>query len=151
MKTADDPTNAADPIALLVTEDDIDTNRLGEMNDVLVTALRSGSPRDEYLKNEPDGFKPTEVEWERMFQNYRHSGAPSKPSTPRFNQPKNVREFAAQANRVATAILNNEIDLDTARAYSAVARTVAQAVTAQTVHARFLKTAPDLDFPEEEA
>lgn len=57
-----------------------------------------------------------------------------------------MREFASQANEVANRILNGEIDLDTARAYSAVARTVAQAVTSEVVRARFLKAMPDLDF-----
>ena len=78
------------------------------------------------------------------------SDAPSKPSMRRFRKPKNVSEFAGQANRVATMILNGEIDLDTARAYSAVARTVAQSVSAQVAHARFLRTQPELDFPEED-
>lgn len=78
------------------------------------------------------------------------SAAPSKPSTETYRLPRNVREFASQANRVGTAILNGQIDLDTARAYSAVARTVAQALTAETTHARFLKTAPDLTFVEED-
>lgn len=78
------------------------------------------------------------------------SGTPSRHSTRRYKKPNNVREFASQANTVATRILNGEIDLDTARAYSAVARTVAQAVTAQTVHARFLKATPDLNFEDME-
>jgi len=93
-----------------------------------------------HLAKEPDSESPTSPP----------SDERSRGSTRPFRQPRNVREFAAQANRVATSILNGEIDLDTARAYSAVARTVAQAVTAQTVHARFLKTKPDLDFPEED-
>lgn len=76
------------------------------------------------------------------------SGGPSRASTRQYRQPKNVREFAAQANLVATAILNGQIDLDTARAYSAVARTVAQAVTSEVVRARFLRAAPDLEFPD---
>ena len=51
----------------------------------------------------------------------------------RFKLPKDVHEFSGQANSVATMVLNGEIDLDTARAYSAIARTVAQAVTAETI------------------
>lgn len=78
----------------------------------------------------------------------RPSGTPSRPSTRRFRQPRNVREFAAQANIVATRILNSEIDLDTARAYSAVARTVAQAMTTEVVRSRFLRSQPDLEFPD---
>lgn len=78
------------------------------------------------------------------------SGEPSVASTRPYRLPANVREFAAQANMVATDILNGKIDLETARAYSSVARTVAQAITAETTHARFLKTAPDLRFPDME-
>jgi hypothetical protein len=40
-------------------------------------------------------------------------------------------EFAAQANAVATLLLNGEIDVDTARTYSSVARTVAQAMSTE--------------------
>ena len=82
------------------------------------------------------------------FRRSNPSGAPSTRSIRRYRKPSNVREFAALANEVATAVLNGEIDLDTARAYSAVARTVAQAMTAETVRARFLRTAPDFEFPE---
>lgn len=78
------------------------------------------------------------------------SDEPSNVSIVRYRTPRNVRQFASQANLVATAILNGKIDLETARAYSSVARTVAQAITAETTRARFLKTAPDLDFDTEE-
>jgi len=73
---------------------------------------------------------------------------PSSDSIKRFRQPKNVREFAGQANMVATRILNGEIDLEIARAYSAVARTVAQAMSTEVARSRFLRSSPDLDFPK---
>lgn len=75
------------------------------------------------------------------------SGEPSKPSTGRYRLPRSVHEFAGQANLIATQVLNGDIDLETARAYSAIARTVAQAVTAETTRARILRSTPDLDFP----
>jgi hypothetical protein len=53
-------------------------------------------------------------------------------------------DFAAQANKVATMILNGEIDLETAAAYSRVARTVAQAMSTEVSRARFLQRAPML-------
>src|SRR5437867_3602420 len=40
----------------------------------------------------------------------------SKKQSRRWRQPKTVREFAAQANAVATMLLNGEIDLDKAKA-----------------------------------
>jgi len=55
-----------------------------------------------------------------------------------------VSEFAAQTNAVATALLNNQMPLDTARVYSALARTVAQAMSAQVAVARAKRTTPDL-------
>lgn len=73
-----------------------------------------------------------------------NSSEQSSASKRQFRRPRNVKEFAAQANAVATMILNGKIDLDTARAYSAIARTVAQAVTAETARARFLRSQPDL-------
>src|SRR4051812_5299565 len=48
------------------------------------------------------------------------SGERSGGSTARYRRPRSALEFAAQANTVATAVLNGEIDLDVARAYSGV-------------------------------
>lgn len=77
------------------------------------------------------------------------SERPSKPSTRRWRQPSNVREFAAQANAVATMVLNGEIDVDAARSYSSVARTVAQAMSTEVSRSRFLQTEPSLDIPSD--
>ena len=60
-----------------------------------------------------------------------------------------MRAFAAQANRVATMVLNGEIDVETARIYTAVARTVAQAMSTEVTRARFLQTEPDLELSED--
>lgn len=57
-------------------------------------------------------------------------------------------EFASQTNRVATMLLNGEIDLDTARSYSALVRGVAQMMSINVTHARFLKMEPILDFAD---
>jgi hypothetical protein len=61
-----------------------------------------------------------------------------------------VRAFAAQANAVATMVLNGEMDLESARVYSAVARTVAQSMSTEVTRSRFLQTEPDLDIPTDE-
>lgn len=58
-------------------------------------------------------------------------------------------EFASQANKVATMILNGEIDVDTGRLYSSIARTVAQALSTEVSRARYLQNEPNLTFPEE--
>ena len=67
----------------------------------------------------------------------------------RWRQPRNVREFAAQANAVATMVLNGTMDLESARAYSSVARTVAQAMSTEVSRSRFLQSEPSLDLPED--
>ena len=77
------------------------------------------------------------------------SGVPSSASTRRWRQPKNVRDFAGQVNAVATMVLNGTMNVDTARTYSSVARTVAQAMSIEVTKARFLKAEPDLAFPDD--
>ena len=67
-----------------------------------------------------------------------------------WRRPKDAAGFAAQANRVATMILNGELDLDTARTYSGVARTMAQVLSAEVYRARFLQQAPDLSLDDED-
>lgn len=82
--------------------------------------------------------------------------APSSGSNKRWRQPRSVREFAAQVNAMATAVLNGEVSgdgLEAARLYAGLARTVAQAMTTEVQRARFLGLAPELNFenPEDEA
>lgn len=60
-----------------------------------------------------------------------------------------MREFAAQANMVATDLLNGEIDIDSARTYSSLARGVAQMMSINVTRARFLKEEPVLEFDDE--
>lgn len=74
------------------------------------------------------------------------SGGQSRQSKKRWHTPEDVRQFAAQANKVATMILNGEIDIETARAYSSLARVVSQSASIQVTKARFLKEEPDLNL-----
>lgn len=75
-----------------------------------------------------------------------NSAGQSKGLKEHWNTPSSVREFAAQANQVATMVLNGDIDKETARTYSALARVVAQATSIEVTRARFLKEAPDLSL-----
>lgn len=77
------------------------------------------------------------------------SGERSSGSTRRWRQPRNVREFAAQANAVATMVLNGTMDLESARTYSSVARTVAQAMSTEVSRARFVAVEPSLELPDD--
>lgn len=81
--------------------------------------------------------------------NLKTSDAQSSVSNESWRTPNSVRDFAAQANRVATMVLNGEIDKETARTYSTLARVVAQAASIEVTRARFLKEAPDLSLEEE--
>lgn len=60
-----------------------------------------------------------------------------------------MKDFAAQANAVATRLLNGEIDVEIARAYSGIARTVAAAISNETSRARFARLAPDLALTDD--
>ena len=77
-------------------------------------------------------------------QTSKPSAPPSTSSTRRWRSPRSAMEFAAQANAVATMVLNGDIELETARTYSAVARTVAQAMSTEVSRARFVQSEPSL-------
>jgi hypothetical protein len=68
-----------------------------------------------------------------------------------WKPPRNVKEFAAQTNHVATMVLRGEIELETARVYSGLARTVAQAMSTEVSRARFLAEEPDLSLEDGDA
>lgn len=80
------------------------------------------------------------------------SGSPtSKPFAPpstHWTKPRTVKGFAAQVNDVATRLLNGEIDLETARAYGQLARTVAQATSIEVTRARFLQQEPSMSLDD---
>lgn len=80
--------------------------------------------------------------------NSSNSTMPSSDSKKRWRQAKSVMEFTSQVNAVANKVLNGEIDLDTARTFSALARVVASGVNAEVSRSRFLKAAPELCFAE---
>lgn len=78
------------------------------------------------------------------------SAEPSSISKKQYSRPANVRELAWQASDVATRLLNGTIDLETARAYGSIVRTVAQAMSAQVQQSRIMRQEPDLTFGGEE-
>jgi len=72
----------------------------------------------------------------------------SEPPSSSWRPPSNAREFAGQANAVATMLLNGQLDMELARTYANLARTVAQAMSTEVTRARFLETLPDLTLPD---
>jgi hypothetical protein len=74
------------------------------------------------------------------------SELPTNGSSKHWRKPRDAKGFAAQANEVATMILNGEIDLDVARVYSGVSRTMAQVLSAEVYRARYLQQEPNLSL-----
>lgn len=77
-----------------------------------------------------------------------NSGGRTSESSVHWREPRTAMEMAGQANLVATMILNRTIDLETARAYSAVVRVVAQAMSVEVARAKFTREEPDLSIPD---
>lgn len=50
---------------------------------------------------------------------------------------------------MATLVLRGEVDMDAGRLYASLARTVAQALSVEVTHARFLRMEPDLSLDDE--
>lgn len=93
------------------------------------------------------GSEPTESASAGTSQTSPNSGVPSK----HWRRPANAKAFAAQANSVATMVLNGEIDLDVARVYSGIGRTMAQALSAEVYRARYMgEQPPSLSLEEDE-
>lgn len=97
-------------------------------------------------------FTEPNIESEHTFmsrKNSKTSDAPSSDSKPHWDSPRNIKQFAIQANKVATMVLNGDIDMETARTFATLARVVAQATSIEVTKARFLKESPDLELEDE--
>lgn len=66
--------------------------------------------------------------------------------SPLWDLPRNVGELATQANQVATMILNGQMDIEIARTYSSITKTVAQAKNMEVAKSRITKQAPNLEL-----
>jgi hypothetical protein len=78
------------------------------------------------------------------------SGAPTSGSKKSWQTPVDANDFARQTNKVATMLLNDEIDLEKARAYASLSRVVATTLSVVVTRSRFLKTEPDLSLGDED-
>ena len=76
------------------------------------------------------------------------SAPPSKPSKKQWRLPKSARDVAAQANAVATMLLNEELSLETGRVYAATARLVAQALSVELARSRLSGGQPNLELTD---
>lgn len=65
-------------------------------------------------------------------------------SNKRWSKPGNARALASQANEVATMLLNEEIPIEQARTFAALARVISQLTTAEVMRSRYLKQQPNL-------
>ena len=78
----------------------------------------------------------------------KNSEEQSSTSKQHWPMPRNVRQFAAQANAIATMLLNDQIDVMVAKTYAGIARVVTQAASIEVARSRFLKEEPDLSLDE---
>jgi hypothetical protein len=101
-------------------------------------------------KSAADGSTSTSNESANGSPIFVNSEKPSSISTRSWKSPRNVKEFAAQTNMVATMVLRGDIELERARVYSGLARTVAQAMSTEVSRSRFLAQEPDLSLEEED-
>lgn len=127
------------------TRRDIALPSLGEES----TTMPLSATTSETQTSTSSGPGPGSAEPGESLQSSRPSEQPSARSTRRWRSPRNAMEFAAQANAVATLLLNGEIDVETTRAYSAVARTVAQAMSTEVSRARFVAIEPTLSLSDD--
>ena len=87
----------------------------------------------------------------------KEQGTPSMPKSKRsaerssdlnkaYQKPSNVKGLAEQVNEIATLVLNDKIDLEKARTYSALVRGVGQLMSLEMFKARQMKTVPNTDL-----
>ncbi len=69
-----------------------------------------------------------------------------KDSKTPWRTPISARELANQANEIATMLLNNKIDAQTAQRYSALIRGISQLLSLEVSKARIEKTKIDLNL-----
>lgn len=119
-------------------------------NDTSSATQRSGSSGSAATSSGPVPTSAEELPTQSSQATSGSSGEASGGSTRHWRTPRSAREFSAQANRVATMLLNGEIDRDLVQQYSAVARTMVQAISAEVYRARILKEVPDLGLSDEE-
>lgn len=145
--SAEDRTTVRDEAdAQTATNEPIDLTQMSEES--IESVLRTISAPAQRIG--VDGSGTTEFGSGNTSQTSRTSDEPSSASKEPWKRPRNVREFAAQTNKVATDLLNGEMNLDVARTYSSLARGVAQMMSIEVTRARFLKTEPVLEFDDEE-
>lgn len=71
-------------------------------------------------------------------------GSPSSDSRTRWSKPSNAAMLAAQANDVATRVLNGDIELEVAARYASTARVAVSAMNIEVQRARAARQTPNL-------
>jgi hypothetical protein len=102
------------------------------------------------LPSDDDGSTTGRSESASESPNSTPSEPPSRGSKRRWRTPATAMEFASQARRVMTMYLNGEMSREETQTYSAVARTVAQALSTEVTRARAERQIPELTFDDEQ-
>ena len=79
-------------------------------------------------------------------ENSKNSKKPTSSLKKQWHTPEELKELAKQAVEVGTMILNDDIEIEKARAYSAVVKVTTQAITAEINKARLAGYVPDIDL-----
>jgi len=79
-------------------------------------------------------------------ENLSNSEEPLNDLKGHWNTPINAKELAEQANKMATKLLNGEVDTQTAQRYSALVRGISQLLSLEVAKARLEKSKIDLNF-----
>lgn len=106
-------------------------------------------PNESPTKEEGGSTSGKSLRAEEDPLNSENSTAPSSGLKKRWRTPKNVRELATQINQVATLVLNDQIDLERARAFGALTRNVAQLISTEFQRSRSKQQVVDTNFCEE--
>ena len=81
-----------------------------------------------------------------LQENLLNSEEHQNDSNAQWHTPTNARELAIQANKIATLLLNNQVDINTAQKYSALVRGISQLMSIELSKARIEKTKINLDL-----
>lgn len=81
-------------------------------------------------------------------ENLLNSGEQQNALNKHWLTPTNARELAIQANKMATMLLNNEVDMGIAQKYSALVRGISQLMSIEVAKARLEKTKINLDLTD---
>lgn len=109
--------------------------------------MKTANGQNETNPSETKSHTDTKNQLDEDHQgNLSNSDEQSSDLKQQWHTPTNAMELAKQANQIATKLLNNEIDTQTAQRYSALIRGISQLMSLEVSKARLEKTKIDLNL-----